>query len=129
MKYLNFALATLLTLSLLNGQELNKWSGYWERPVPTEKSLTQPVSTLNLLKSSGLVWIRIYQIGISSQDLPACVFHPSCSRFAMQAIQKYGIVKGILLSSDRLLRCNPFAYQYYPFDGEKFSDPVEKYDQ
>ena len=72
-------------------------------------------------------WIRVYQEAISTQDLPSCVFHPSCSRFALAGLREFGSVKGYLLTADRLLRCNPFAYFYYPFDGEKFVDPVSTY--
>ncbi|UCH64305.1 MAG: membrane protein insertion efficiency factor YidD [Fidelibacterota bacterium] len=79
------------------------------------------------MKDALTTWIRVYQKAISTQDLPSCVFHPSCSRFALGALREYGSVKGYLLTADRLLRCNPFAYFYYPFDGEKFVDPVSTY--
>jgi len=59
-------------------------------------------STPTRLFSTGL--IRIYQKYISTQDLPACNFTPSCSRFGMGSIQKYGFFRGILLTADRLLR-------------------------
>ena len=39
----------------------------------------------------------------------ACRFEPTCSVYMYQAIQKKGLVKGILLGSRRLLRCNPFC--------------------
>jgi putative membrane protein insertion efficiency factor len=104
-----------------------KWTGYWEKPritISTPESGSFP----GLGRSAALVWIRIYQLGISSQDLPSCVFEPSCSRFAFSAIQRFGVVKGIGLAADRLLRCNPFAYRYYRFNGVKFIDPVSDYD-
>lgn len=38
-----------------------------------------------------------------------CKFYPTCSEYAYQAIEKYGIIKGCLLTIKRLLRCNPFS--------------------
>jgi len=123
-----FILSLLLLINVARGQGIDKWSDYWEKPTSLiSESPPRSITYSGFFKTSALVWIRIYQKGISSQDLPACVFHPSCSRFAFGAIQQAGPVKGILLAGDRLLRCNPFALPYYQFDGEKLSDPVEKY--
>jgi putative membrane protein insertion efficiency factor len=126
-KFLLFILSLILLVNITLGQEIGKWSDYWEKPTSLITELPRSITYPGFFKSAALVWIRIYQKGISSQDLPACVFHPSCSRFAFGAIQQAGPVKGILLAGDRLLRCNPFALPYYQFDGEKLSDPVEKY--
>lgn len=75
--------------------------------------------------------IRIYQIAVSSQDMPTCNFVPSCSRFSNLALQRAGLVKGILLSSDRLQRCNGLhgMARHYNFVQPlgKFADPVERY--
>ena len=82
------------------------------------------------LFSTGL--IRIYQKYISTQDQPACNFSPSCSRFGMGSIQKYGFFRGILLTADRLLRDNGMAlHTHYHFDeaSGKYIDPVEAYSQ
>ncbi|MBR2588547.1 MAG: membrane protein insertion efficiency factor YidD [Bacilli bacterium] len=38
-----------------------------------------------------------------------CKFYPSCSEYTMQAIEKYGTIKGMLLGVKRMLRCNPFS--------------------
>ena len=87
-------------------------------------------STPIRLFSTGL--IRIYQKYISTQDLPSCNFTPSCSRFGMGSIQKYGFFRGILLTADRLLRDNGMAlHTHYPFDevSGKYIDPVEAYSQ
>ena len=82
------------------------------------------------LFSTGL--IRLYQKYISTQDQPACNFSPSCSRFGMGSIQKYGFLRGILLTADRLLRDNgSMLHTHYPFDeaSGKYLDPVEAYSQ
>ncbi len=122
-----FILALLLLTNIALGQGIAKWSDYWEKPASLISEPPGPITYPGFFKSSALVWIRIYQKGIASQDLPACVFHPSCSRFAFGAIQQAGPVKGVLLAGDRLLRCNPFALPYYQFDGEKLSDQVARY--
>ena len=61
-------------------------------------------------------FIRAYQELISSQDRPACLFSVSCSHFAGQAIRRTGLIRGVLLSADRLLRCNHLAEDYYEID-------------
>jgi len=54
--------------------------------------------------------IRLYQLTVS-RLLPAntCKYHPSCSEYAVLAIRKHGIVKGIAMAAWRLLRCNPWS--------------------
>ena len=66
------------------------------------------------LAATGL--IRLYQKFISSQDGPTCNFLPTCSRFGMACIQEYGMVRGILLTADRLLRCNGSQSRHYHKD-------------
>lgn len=53
--------------------------------------------------------IRFYQYVISPCLIPRCRFYPSCSQYAISAIEKYGIVRGIYLMGRRLLRCHPWA--------------------
>lgn len=58
---------------------------------------------------SVLIWlIRFYQKHISPAFPPRCRFTPTCSQYALEAIGKYGALKGGLLAFWRLLRCNPF---------------------
>jgi len=74
--------------------------------------------------------IKFYQIFISSQQSKQiCVFKPSCSHFGQEAIHKYGLFYGILMSSDRLQRCNGFGIEYYKIDIEsgKCLDSVDNY--
>ena len=52
--------------------------------------------------------IRAYQICISPLHGPSCRFTPTCSAYALEAIQKYGPGKGLLLSIKRVLKYNPF---------------------
>jgi len=57
-----------------------------------------------------------YKYFISSQDLNACVFHPSCSVYAMQAVKTQGFVMGTMGAFDRLQRCHGLAIDQYPID-------------
>ncbi|WP_144743636.1 membrane protein insertion efficiency factor YidD [Enorma burkinafasonensis] len=52
--------------------------------------------------------IRFYQRCISPLLPAACIYRPTCSQYAIQAIERYGAVKGLLLAARRILRCNPF---------------------
>jgi len=61
-----------------------------------------------LVKRALLVLLRAYQIGVSPLIGPSCRFHPSCSEYAIQAIRRHGVGRGLRLSAFRLLRCHPF---------------------
>lgn len=70
----------------------------------------------------------LYKELISSQDIPKCVFSPSCSEYSIETIQKNGIFIGWLSTFDRLSRCHGFVKKdLYPFDFKKnrFYDPVQ----
>ncbi len=54
--------------------------------------------------------IKLYRKYISPlKGRPTCKFYPTCSQYAIDAIEKYGIFKGMLLAIWRILRCNPFS--------------------
>ena len=52
--------------------------------------------------------IRFYQRNISPAFPPRCRFSPTCSQYALEAIERYGVWRGGWLACKRLLRCNPF---------------------
>jgi putative membrane protein insertion efficiency factor len=52
--------------------------------------------------------IRMYQIGISPFLPPACRFHPNCSEYSCQALEKYSLFRAFGLIIGRLLKCHPF---------------------
>jgi uncharacterized protein len=54
--------------------------------------------------------IRIYQRLISPAFGDRCRYYPSCSEYAVQAIQSYGILRGLVLAGWRILRCNPWSH-------------------
>ena len=53
--------------------------------------------------------IRFYQKYLSPLKSMKCPYYPTCSQYGLEAIQKYGAVKGGLLALWRILRCNPFS--------------------
>ena len=53
--------------------------------------------------------IRVYQKLISPALGPRCCYAPSCSDYAIQAIEEYGILRGLVLAAWRVLRCNPLS--------------------
>jgi putative membrane protein insertion efficiency factor len=52
--------------------------------------------------------IRLYKYMISPIFPSSCRFIPSCSEYAIDAVRKYGALKGSVLAARRILRCNPF---------------------
>ena len=61
------------------------------------------------MKKLLLSLIRFYRRSISPLFPPSCRFVPTCSEYAMQALATHGLLKGVLLTVWRLLRCQPFA--------------------
>ena len=54
--------------------------------------------------------IRFYQKYLSDlKGRATCIYTPTCSQYAIEAIEKYGVLKGGLLAAWRILRCNPFS--------------------
>jgi hypothetical protein len=62
-----------------------------------------------LAKAMVLTAIRLYQAFISPLGFSACKFHPSCSRYAYEAVERHGVRRGGWLALERLWRCRPFA--------------------
>ncbi|MCF8496487.1 MAG: membrane protein insertion efficiency factor YidD [Alphaproteobacteria bacterium] len=62
-------------------------------------------------------FIRLYRVGISPILPPRCRFEPSCSAYALEALEKHGAIKGSWLTLRRLARCHPF------YKGKRY-DPV-----
>jgi putative membrane protein insertion efficiency factor len=55
-----------------------------------------------------LLVIRFYQKAISPHFPPCCRYYPTCSVYAYESVQKYGVFRGLSLGFARLLRCHPF---------------------
>jgi uncharacterized protein len=81
-----------------------------------ERSRT-PTTAARIARSVVVAPVLAYQ-RILSPVLPRrCKYEPTCSRYAVDAVREYGILKGLVLGVWRLLRCNPWSYGGY--------DPVE----
>ena len=65
------------------------------------------------MKKLLLACIRFYRRCISPNRPPCCRFIPTCSQYAMEAIEKYGALKGGALALRRILRCHPFHGKDY----------------
>ena len=78
-----------------------------------------PTSTgpARLARALVLAPIALYRLVISPAIPRRCKYEPTCSRYAVDAIRQYGILRGLVLGSWRLLRCNPWSHGGY--------DPVE----
>ena len=51
--------------------------------------------------------IRWYQRYISPLLPDSCIYYPTCSQYALEAIEKYGVVRGVWMGTKRILRCHP----------------------
>ncbi|HTA05903.1 MAG TPA: membrane protein insertion efficiency factor YidD [Solirubrobacteraceae bacterium] len=70
-----------------------------------------------VLRTVATAPIVAYQRLISPAIPRRCKYEPTCSRYAVEAVKRYGILRGAVLAAWRLLRCNPWSYGGY--------DPVE----
>jgi len=52
--------------------------------------------------------VRAYQVGLSPLLPPSCRYYPTCSAYAIEALQKHGAVRGGWLAARRIARCHPF---------------------
>ncbi len=68
-------------------------------------------------KALAVAPIRLYQRVISPAIPQRCKYHPTCSTYAVHAIRRYGILRGLVLAAWRVLRCNPWSHGGH--------DPVE----
>jgi len=68
---------------------------------------------MSLTRRAAIAPIRLYQRAISPLLPRRCKYEPTCSRYAAQAVQEYGILRGAILAGWRLLRCNPWSHGGY----------------
>lgn len=61
------------------------------------------------MKKILLSLIRFYRRYLSPLKPPCCIYSPTCSEYAIEAIKKYGAIKGSFMAIKRILRCNPFS--------------------
>lgn len=68
---------------------------------------------MSALRTAVIAPIRAYQKVVSPLLPPRCKYEPSCSRYATQAVEEFGILRGLILAGWRLLRCNPWSHGGY----------------
>ncbi|MBP3495007.1 MAG: membrane protein insertion efficiency factor YidD [Clostridia bacterium] len=73
------------------------------------------------MKKILIFFIKVYKKFISPLFPPCCRFFPTCSEYAMEAISKFGVIKGSILAIYRILRCNPFCRGGYDPVPDKFT--------
>jgi len=67
-----------------------------------------------------LLPLRLYQRLISPALGSRCKYYPSCSEYAAQAVERFGILRGLVLAAWRLLRCNPWSHGGFdPVDDQR----------
>ncbi len=68
--------------------------------------------------------ILVYRRVISPALPRRCKYEPTCSAYAVQALQEFGILRGLVLATWRVLRCNPFSHGgYAPVDAQRLVTP------
>jgi len=67
----------------------------------------------HLTRTLAVAPIVLYQRVLSPMIPRRCKYEPTCSRYAVEAIREYGILRGLVLAGWRLLRCNPWSYGGY----------------
>ena len=71
-----------------------------------------------MLNNLFILVVKIYQKAISPFFISSCRFTPSCSEYTIEAIQEFGVLKGITMGMVRILKCNPLGSSGY--------DPIKK---
>jgi uncharacterized protein len=64
---------------------------------------------MRALRAVAVAPVRAYQRLVSPLIGPRCKYYPSCSEYAVLAVRRYGILRGLVLAAWRLLRCNPWS--------------------
>jgi uncharacterized protein len=110
-----------------NPQDIKKFEDLFKEKSHKHKWSDQLKDNKNELTFIFSATFVLYKEVVSSQDIDACVFTPSCSVYAIESIKRKGIVNGFFSAIDRLTRCNPGRNKHLPTDPltGKFYDPVE----
>lgn len=127
------AVCTALLAIVLAGSSFAYWDCEWDEKIADpysaealDRALREETSCVRLVALSAM---RLYQLTLSGKTGSKCCFYPSCSRYGFFAVKKFGTLKGSLMATERVMRCNPFAYGY-DIDGDSglFYNPPEQDD-
>lgn len=91
-----------------DAQDARSEQGAVERLEPLSPPARPDLSIWHAPRLAGWYLIRGYQVTIGLALPPSCRFYPSCSTYALQALAKYGLLRGSWLAARRLMRCHPF---------------------
>lgn len=69
----------------------------------------KPHGRLTVPQRAALALLGVYRMAISPLLASCCKFHPTCSAYACEAVERHGVMRGSWLALKRLLRCRPFA--------------------
>lgn len=108
----------LLSLLLLRNEAEAQVSLY-RNVLPTGNLKKEYVEAKNNKNEAQMVFSGLflfYKTFFSSQDLTVCTFTPSCSEYGILAVKKFGMLKGGVMTMDRLTRCNGLSPHNYEFD-------------
>lgn len=62
------------------------------------------------MKYVGIGGVYLYRYTLGALFPATCKYHPSCSQYALDALRRYGLARGVILAGWRLLRCNPWSH-------------------
>jgi uncharacterized protein len=86
---------------------------------PAGPEPARPSRLSSALRAGASAPILVYRRVISPAIPRRCKYEPTCSRYALEAVKRYGILRGAVLAGWRLLRCNPWSYGGYdPVDAQ-----------
>lgn len=119
MKMRYIAISCLLLGLLLSKNDSHAQVSLYRNVLPDgniKKEYTEAKNNQNEVQVlfSGL--FLFYKTFFSSQDLTVCTFSPSCSEYGILAVKKFGMIKGGVMTMDRLTRCNGLSPQNYEID-------------
>jgi len=106
-----FVFGLWIGVILFNGQHATAKENPFRSPWENSCGKSAPDFSLNkyadqgFLKDCFIQAGKFFQVFISPADGDRCPMYPSCSAYAMEAVRTYGVLKGAILTSDRLLRC------------------------
>jgi putative component of membrane protein insertase Oxa1/YidC/SpoIIIJ protein YidD len=106
--------AVILLDNSLDKYEYSYYDESHGNDVDLMKNRKNKINTYNPLVFILKPFMFLYQNGISPQLLSHCQHEMTCSNFSKNVIHEYGIVKGIFLTSDRLMRDNSYCISEYP---------------
>ena len=62
-----------------------------------------------MIKRSALALLKLYKLAVSPYLPSSCIYEPTCSEYAAEAIETHGVLKGVWMGAKRIARCNPFS--------------------